>query len=266
MTEIDGLIYNKNNELMDYNIIKISSMEEIIMNPFCKKIAVDNNGTPCVDFMRISGPSKFVFSPSFKNIPDRFMRRTSLKEITLPNNLESIGRQAFELNDNLKYIIFPDGLKKIGPEAFRNCYSLEKVHIPDSVETLSPGIFFECHKLKEAEISGAKTIETAAFRNTGLEKVKLNKGLLTIEEFAFGYCEKLTEIHLPSTVCYCDQLAFEGCYSIKIKVHKSTIQSNSWMASDPRIEIYKPSLEELLAKNKSISEINQTFKENENDR
>ena len=53
-----------------------------------------------------------------------------LREVYLPQSVETIGRQAFQMSMNLERIHLPAGLKEIGEKAFARCYSLKQVDVP----------------------------------------------------------------------------------------------------------------------------------------
>lgn len=59
----------------------------------------------------------------------------SLREVTLPENLASIGASAFWGCNGLQSIRIPDGVKEIGDCAFYGCGSPAFINIPGSVKT-----------------------------------------------------------------------------------------------------------------------------------
>ena len=66
----------------------------------------------------------------------KFKDCTSLKEVIIPNSVESIGDRAFRGCTNLKEVNIPNSVKSIGDEAFKDCSSLQTVIIPNSVESI----------------------------------------------------------------------------------------------------------------------------------
>ena len=56
-----------------------------------------------------------------------FSSHPALKEVTLPEGLETIDVAAFQYAKELEKITFPDSLKSVGDYAFRFCESLETV-------------------------------------------------------------------------------------------------------------------------------------------
>ena len=51
--------------------------------------------------------------------------------ITLPNNIKSIGKRAFEYCRNLKSVVLNEGVVSIQSGAFMGCYNLEHVELPE---------------------------------------------------------------------------------------------------------------------------------------
>ena len=59
-----------------------------------------------------------------------FLRCESIKCISIPNGVTSIGAGAFESCDNLETIELPNTLICIGKNAFEDCYSIKEIRIP----------------------------------------------------------------------------------------------------------------------------------------
>lgn len=98
-----------------------------------------------------------------------FWKNYNLEEITIPNNILSIGTGAFQDCNNLKTVVFDqrtqkiylhqsvfkntgiemiefptDFLYKLPSDLFTNCLNLKEVYIPSSVEKLSLSAFRGC--------------------------------------------------------------------------------------------------------------------------
>lgn len=137
----------------------------------------------------------FGFDPLFglKEIPNRYMSGSSIREFK-----------------------FPQGITKIGSSAFANCSSLESLTIPDSVTSIGGSAFDGCTSLKTLVIPDSVTyIEGYAFRGcTSLEEVVLPKGLSSIGVELFKGCSSLTSVNLPAGLKQIGVRAFEGCRSL----------------------------------------------------
>lgn len=74
------------------------------------------------------------------SIPDNaFGGCTSLKSITIPSSVTSIGRAAFQGCSALTSITIPSSVTSIGPDAFANCTSLNTIFF-DNCTDLTLGI------------------------------------------------------------------------------------------------------------------------------
>jgi hypothetical protein len=84
----------------------------------------------------------------------------SLKEITISDNVTSIGYGAFSNCKSLKEITIPDSVTSIGDGAFSYCKSLTSIIIPDSVTSIDDEAFRYCKSL------------TSIYAKGDIEKVK----------------------------------------------------------------------------------------------
>lgn len=91
-----------------------------------------------------------------------------LSGITIPNNVTSIAKQAFELCTGLKTCSIGNGVTSIGSSAFGGCSGLTSINIPDSVKSLDQSVFTNCTSLTSVTIgSGCTTIGSMCFVNCG---------------------------------------------------------------------------------------------------
>lgn len=124
------------------------------------------------EFKSIDG---VLYSADGKTLVCYPMGRTE-KSFTVPNGVETIGRNAF-YNSSLTEIILPDSLSDIDDRAFACCKKLEGVSIPKSL----------------------KSIGVSAFEKTGLSEISLPEGLIEINNYAFKDSQ-LNELYLPASL------------------------------------------------------------------
>ena len=169
------------------------------------------------------------------------------EEVVVPDGIKYIGADAFnayststpnEMN-TLKSITFPESLVSIGNTAFRACKALETVIIPENVTELGTGAFSGCTGLKTVAIQGSITelnqtfngcsaLETATLPDTievigeytfnGCKKLDLDalpSNLRELGQYAFNECESLTKAVVPSGVTEIPEMAFTGCLSLE---------------------------------------------------
>ena len=154
----------------------------------------------------------------------------ALTEINLPQGIKTIGFFAFLNCSKLQSIVIPEGVTIVRISAFEYCTSLESVTLPESLVTIGNQAFYNT-ALREVVIPAAvedKFVEHTtedgeddsytlygigygAFHTCAqLEKVTVNGRIKTIPSGAFGYCPKLTQIFLPSTLKEVQGALFTG--------------------------------------------------------
>ena len=108
-----------------------------------------------------------------------FAECVQMTSVSFPSTLEEIGDCAF-MKCGITSLTIPtsEKLTKIGSLAFSQCDKLENVTIPGNIKTLGMAAFFEC---------------------SGLKKVVLSEGVVTVEKDCFMNCASLEELTLPST-------------------------------------------------------------------
>lgn len=133
---------------------------------------------------------------------------TSLESITIPDSISDIEWNAFLDCNSLNHITIPKGVVSIGDGAFRRCENLTSITIDaDNPEYSSKdGVLFSkdrtrlilCPAGKEGAClipDGVSCIDSRAFENCNrLTEIKVPKTAVSIEQGAFGICEKLTAI------------------------------------------------------------------------
>lgn len=141
------------------------------------------------------------------NIP-----RENLKKVTLPQSVQSIGKEAFYNCPSLSDFTMPQGVTNIGEWAFYNCRALNNIIIPNGVTELADYAFYGCVSLKDVTFPDAlTTIGKRTFSVCGFKSLKLPPTVTTIKEEAFLSCGSLTELHIPSAMENIGEAAFKNC-------------------------------------------------------
>ena len=159
---------------------------------------------------------------SIKNIGLYSFASSTLKELTLPSSLTSIGSNAFRDCSGLTGKLNLGectSLTSIGDRAFRDCSGLTSLTLPSSLTSIGDYAFNYCSGLTSVDLSGCTSLTSIgiwAFRDcSGLKSVDLRgcTSLTSIEDDAFYGCTKLTSVDLSG----CTSLtsigiwAFYGC-------------------------------------------------------
>lgn len=173
----------------------------------------------------------------------------SLKTISFPDSLRSIGDNAFASCQNLEAVVLPDSVEELGCRSFENCFSIEYVklssslrhvggyafvdahelsylEIPEGVESIGGSAFSDCRSLAELVLpSTLKSLDAFAFKGCSqLTKVILPEGMETIGFTAFAWNDRMTYLYVPRSVThihdnFANQSPFEGCTALTIYGH-----------------------------------------------
>ena len=141
-----------------------------------------------------------------------------LKNVALPNTLESIDYATFKNCKQLSSIIIPDSVKKIGWFAFQDCSKLDNVIIPEGVTEIIEDVFRGCTNLRTIKLpSTLKKIGCYAFYGcSNLESIIIPLGVDEIYFKNFHYCTSLNSIIIPNTVTKIDNDNFDYCPNVTI--------------------------------------------------
>lgn len=146
-----------------------------------------------------------------------FENCTALESIIISPNLTSVGTQCFHLCSSLKNVVLPDNLESIAG-AFNECYSLEAVKLPTNLTNIGSSTFSKNYSLKTIKIpSSVTTIGDYAFENClSLTSIKMSNSVTTIGNSCFNNCYSLKSIEIPTTLTNIGNNAFNYCYSLLI--------------------------------------------------
>ena len=110
-------------------------------------------------------------------------------DVIIPDDVISIGNDAFQSQSNLRSVVFPKDLKTIGSSAFHGCSSLNKVILPESLTNVYRYAFSRC---------------------TALKSVVIPKSVTHIGEFAFSNCTSLESIQFYDNTIEAFRIAFRS--------------------------------------------------------
>ena len=146
-----------------------------------------------------------------------FYNCNNITNITLGDDVTTIGKEAFYNCDSLTSIVIPDSVTTISQYAFSGCTSLTSVTIGDSVTTISQYAFSGCTSLTSITIPASVTsIGSSAFSDcSSLTSITISDSVTTIGEYAFSDCSSLTSIVIPDSVTSIGADAFSGCSSLE---------------------------------------------------
>ena len=135
-------------------------------------------------------------------------------EIIIPQNVTTIGNSAFENCKGITSVVLPAGLKNISSYTFKNCSALKTVNT-ENVESFRKECFSGCYALYNMSISSnAKTIEDKAFYDCrSLDQTYDISSVTSLGKEVFFNCERLEGFIMPDKGF--DLKFFSGCTGIK---------------------------------------------------
>ncbi len=142
----------------------------------------------------------------------------------------SIEEQAFKNNAAIKSVNLPQNLLTVGSQAFVNCSNLEKFILANNNKRFSVDDYGVLYNKSGTQLiccpAGLKA-DTYTMRNTAtsilanafygckyLKSVEISSGLKSIPDYAFYGCSGLTSVDIPDSVASIGEYAFEGCSSL----------------------------------------------------
>lgn len=120
---------------------------------------------------------------------EAFRNYKTLKSITIPNSVTSIGFGAFYGCSNLTSVIIPDSVTSIGGSAFRSCSNLTSVAIGNNVTSIGSYAFAWC---------------------SNLTSVAIGNGITSIEWYAFWDCSSLKTVFYTGSAEQWSKISIES--------------------------------------------------------
>ncbi len=156
---------------------------------------------------------------------EAFRGNETIRSITLPASITSIGKNAFRDCTILRQVTCEgNGSISIGTQAFSDCTALQTCILPGGSASIGTGAFYNCTSLARIQMPARLTgLGSQAFYYTGLQEFTLPGGITTIPYRAFGRCEKLTRLDLPEGITTVGEGAFWLCEQLTTLALPETI-------------------------------------------
>ncbi len=152
---------------------------------------------------------------------DSFYNCKTLANLTIPEGITTIERNAFESSSVTGHVVIPKTVTSIGYDIFARCLGLTEVTILGPITTWGgdhsdgEGAFVRCTNLKKVNLAeGITVIGECAFQNcSSLEEIIIPNSVQTIGHYAFEYCSSATTVSIGSGVTKIYRYTFRGLSS-----------------------------------------------------
>lgn len=139
----------------------------------------------------------------YNKVGDKLIRCPAVKEsVTIPEQVTSIEKGAFESCGRLTEICLPQSVAKIGSGAFYNCGMLAHIVLPEGLPCIEKKMFYNC---------------------SALTSVTILNGAAKIKREAFSGCEQLKDIFIPDSVKEIDSRWRETYPRLQVKLTIHTV-------------------------------------------
>ncbi|MDO4335485.1 MAG: leucine-rich repeat domain-containing protein [Bacteroidales bacterium] len=226
--------------------------DEVLIACFCRdcdEVIVVPDGVTVIgrNAFKNSLCKKVILPKTVKKLEPYSLSCRSLTSVKLNKGLEVMEEGCLK-STSLKTLTIPDTVTTIGNYAFANCVELRKITIGNGVAHIGKGII-ACNWLKEIKGKFASDDNLAMIRNGHLlayannakvESYAIPEGVTHIERHAFYgtyLTDKLYELHIPDSVCEIEPAAFARS-SIKKFTGKFTTPDNRCVVVGNRLIAY----------------------------
>ena len=173
----------------------------------------------------------------------------SVKYVTLPRSITSLGESSFRYCYSLVSMTIPSGVTSIGDSTIEYCSSLKSVAVPANVTNLGSRTFQNCGSIRSITIpSGVTSIKSYAVGSCYAlaSTIIIPSGATSIENNAFAYSYTFASLTIPSTVTSIGTNAFNSCsgvaeYHIKPTTPPTLANTNAFSGIPSDCIIYVPS-------------------------
>ena len=127
-----------------------------------------------------------------------FSYNTILSKVVIPENIQSIGQQAFYNCENLTEIELSEGITELKYNTFYGCKRLENITLPNSLTTIGYGVFDQTAIRTLTIPENVSELDMIVSDNSALEELHINSILINPEQITSlaSFTSKL-KIYVP---------------------------------------------------------------------
>lgn len=124
---------------------------------------------------------------NIKSIMSYSLSNTKIKEINLPDYIDTFENRSFYECTELESIKIPNNVKTLGEYTFYNCRKLKTVILPDSLSSIPDYCFGNCYSLNEIDIPSNNTyVYKNAFSGCSNLTIKIDSGNSSYNNYPYG--------------------------------------------------------------------------------
>lgn len=166
------------------------------------------------EFFTLGSFGKVVIPASVKTIGKNAFAIAAVTEFEFEGAPMTFGDRAFAENLHLKQMEIPEGVETIGGSCFEMCDRMTSVTLPASLKWLGAKCFSGNVKLSSVKFApgcAIPEIPMGCFISCAIKSIDIPKSVTKIGTNAFYGCEKLTAVTIPAGVTSIASDAFSGC-------------------------------------------------------
>lgn len=169
-----------------------------------------------------------------------------LKNVVLPETVETIGVRAFCNNYELMNVTLPDSVKKIDSYAFYGCKKLGSVHMPLNLEYIGDCAFYGCESfVGNAYIQSEVEGDDGSYAD--VPALRFPDSLTYIGDNAFTLCSSLVYVYIPDGITEICTGTFTNCHALEYVIIPETVETiaaafNGAYTDHNRLCLYTPKL------------------------
>ena len=164
-----------------------------------------------------------------------FVRCEGLKSVTFHDNVTYIGSTAFAYCTGLTTVALPKNMKKLEEYAFSRCSNLASVTIPEGMEDIGYCAFNYCG-LTSLTLPSTINKMSQSFHNCEqLETLTLTDGLSDISG-SFYSCNALKEVRIPGSLKAMTFQDFNGCANLETVIIDEGVEEVAGFQDCPKLK------------------------------
>lgn len=157
-----------------------------------------------------------------------------LNDVQMHDGIRTVRHNAFVDCKALAAIDLNDQITSIEYSAFRGCENLVLDRLPAALTSIGDGAFQNCKAITGTMTvpTGVTSIESRAFRESGISGIVLPEGITIWGTDMFYRCQSLTSVQLPSDIKRIPNYMFQNCSALKTISLPATVREIGYGAFD----------------------------------